>query len=92
MGKIKREMQLLKNRYIELNKEMNNIHAKIRVLKRECTHEIINQNDYAVCNECGEDFGWYCPDSPNHICEYEQEDGTYDEDSCRYCGQPEERK
>jgi hypothetical protein len=38
------------------------------------------------------DKGWECPDSPTGYCEYEQEDGSYDEDQCRYCGQPEERK
>ena len=33
-----------------------------------------------------------CPTSPNLECDYEQEDGSYNEDCCRYCGQPEERK
>lgn len=36
--------------------------------------------------------GWACPDSPTGHCDYTQEDGSYDEDSCRYCGQPDERK
>lgn len=38
------------------------------------------------------DKGWACKDSPSGYCDYEQEDGTIDEDSCRYCGEPDERK
>jgi hypothetical protein len=38
------------------------------------------------------DFGWECESSPTGFCDYEQEDGSYDEDYCRYCGNPEERK
>lgn len=38
------------------------------------------------------DTGWDCISSPNGTCNYEQEDGSFDEDSCKYCGQPEERK
>ena len=33
--------------------------------------------------------GWECPDSPNGECDYS---GPDEEDSCIYCGQPEERK
>ena len=46
----------------------------------------------AVCSTCGKDLGWWCEDSPSHTCDYWQEDGSYDEDQCRYCGEPEERK
>jgi hypothetical protein len=42
-----------------------------------------------ACWICGKEFGWYCPDSPNHICEYSQE---YYQEGCIYCDQPEERK
>ncbi len=37
-------------------------------------------------------MGWDCPSSPTDYCEYLQADGTYDEDCCIYCGEPEERK
>ena len=37
-------------------------------------------------------YGWECPTSPSGKCDYIQIDDTFDEDSCRYCGQPEERK
>lgn len=39
-----------------------------------------------------EDGGWDCPDSPTGYCDYNQPDGSYDEDCCRYCGEPDERK
>jgi hypothetical protein len=42
----------------------------------------------AIC-ECGAYAeGWYCPDSPSHLCSYEK--GDFDQ--CDHCGQPEERK
>lgn len=42
----------------------------------------------AVCS-CGKYAnGWYCPDSPTHLCSYD----NGDMDSCDYCGEPEERK
>ena len=51
----------------------------------------------ARCDICGQDGGWYCPDSPNHACDYERYDpemgGHYsDYDECIHCGEPEERK
>ena|ERR1700733_527078 len=39
----------------------------------------------AHCLACGQRFGWFCPDSENHLC-------VYAHDSCIYCGMPEERK
>ena len=58
-----------------------------------CDHvEIIERNESAVCKACGDNLGWYCPDSPNHLCDYDQGDETYNPDHCRYCGQPDERK
>lgn len=40
----------------------------------------------AVCESCGEDLGWYCPKSENHVCEYRGDE------CCMYCGEPEERQ
>ena len=67
-----------------------------------CTHRVVRsaQDGMAArCLVCGAGFselGWYCPDSPTHLCCYEQAlpDGPVqvNEDSCIYCGQPEERK
>ena len=38
------------------------------------------------------DSGWVCKNSPSGHCDYSQEDGSFDEDCCRYCGEPDERK
>jgi len=49
-----------------------------------------------ICWICGKEFGWYCPDSPKHICEYrliKDFNGVeYYDESCTYCHQPGERK
>ena len=42
----------------------------------------------ASCAICGEDFGWWCPKSPTHYCEYDETD-TY---GCKWCHEPDERK
>ena len=51
------------------------------------THEGQEDDDccFCSCAICGEDFGWWCPKSPNHICEYKY-------GGCIYCGEPDERK
>jgi hypothetical protein len=49
----------------------------------------------AYCLICNEDFGWYCPTSPTKHCDYTQPEDSYheyDEDDCRYCHLPDERK
>jgi hypothetical protein len=82
-----------KARIIELQKTIDPLTRELNKLKRECPHEIKETKwESAECHVCGGYFEWYCPDSPNHLCDYTQEDGSYDEDFCRYCGQPEERK
>jgi hypothetical protein len=50
------------------------------------------RSDGANCEGCGLDMGWYCPCSPTHVCNYEQEDGSYDSDHCIHCHMPDERK
>lgn len=43
-------------------------------LKHQCVHEIIKneRSNGAICKNlrCNEYFGWYCPDSPDHLCHY----------------------
>lgn len=46
----------------------------------------------AYCTHCHKTFGWWCPVSVTGLCDYEQPDGRYDDDHCRYCGGPDERK
>jgi hypothetical protein len=50
------------------------------------------RSDGANCEGCGLGMGWYCPKSPTHICDYQQEDGSYDSDHCIHCHMPDERK
>jgi len=47
----------------------------------------------AQCLICFESFGWYCPDSPDHLCHYEDKPypKTGSPEVCIYCGYPEER-
>lgn len=84
---------MLKQKIKQLKAEIETKQAELAQLLRSCEHEtMIKKYDSAICDCCGTDFGWWCPDSSDHVCDYIQEDGEYDEDSCRYCGQPEERK
>lgn len=46
----------------------------------------------SACWICGKEFGWYCPDSPDHICDYGGPDWELHSEYCIYCHQPEERK
>lgn len=91
---IKNQLKLLNNQLGEVNKKAHLIRKKIEAIKEECKHEELDINNWgsADCKICEKHFSWYCPTSPTLECDYEQEDGTYDEDCCRYCGEPEERK
>ena len=76
----------------------------IVTIQKVCKHEIHESRFYAGgrlhlaggimnCPKCDLRIeGWYCPDSKSHKCDYKQKDGTYNEDDCRYCGHPSERK
>lgn len=88
------KMEELKNKLVKYNKKAKKLEKKILKLKKTCKHESLEKTNYdtATCNICGKYFSWYCPTSPTLECDYNQEDGSYDEDSCRYCGDPEERK
>ena len=91
---IKNEINLLKNELQENRKAFFSIQNKIENLECNCKHKDLKLTNYdtAICEICGKHFSWYCPTSPTLECDYEQDDGSYDEDSCRYCGGPEERK
>jgi hypothetical protein len=45
----------------------------------------------AHCAVCSEDLGWYCPDSPTGLCEYDDKEDLM-HDTCLHCGAPEERR
>lgn len=74
-------------RSVELNKLVTSCPHEIK----DKEPEIWGNHKYygsALCWICGHYFGgWYCPDSPDHLCHYSK---SYD--CCDYCHQPEERK
>jgi hypothetical protein len=90
----KEQVKSLKESIYKANKTINDAVQKIRTIQSECSHEDVKIYSWgtAECKICGKEFDWYCPTSPTLECDYEQEDGSYDEDCCRYCGKPEERK
>jgi hypothetical protein len=71
-----------------------NIFEELKIDKWACTS--------AYCDICGAgglvtfygepEFGWFCPKSPDGLCEYEQINGRYNDDDCIYCHMPYERK
>lgn len=66
---------------------------KSYIESESCSHNmIIKKIDGAYCSTCGKDFGWWCKEAPTNICDYEQKDGSYNEDNCIHCHCPEERK
>ena len=91
---IKSQIKSLKKSIEEANEIIRNSNKKIKMIQSECPHLDIEVHPYgsAKCKICEKLFDWYCPNSPTLECDYEQEDGSYDEDCCRYCGQPQERK
>ena len=83
----------LRNDIREAKHELNVGKLKLSGLLQRChKHVAEKHHDGATCAVCTLDLGWWCPDSPDHVCDYSQPDGSYDEDQCRFCGDPEERK
>lgn len=58
-----------------------------RALKAKCSHAYRNIDESAVCSICGDRNGWWCPDNPTGLCEYEG-----GREWCSHCGAPDERK
>jgi hypothetical protein len=87
-------MDDLKAKLEKLRKQKIILETMIKRTMDSCKHEDIEESGYgsAICKTCGKRFSWYCPTSPTLECDYEHEDGHYNEDDCRYCGEPEERK
>ena len=56
-------------------------HPVLKILKWDEDTGIVH------CAICNHDFGWWCPESKDHYCHYD-EHGEY----CIYCGVSEERK
>jgi len=89
--------KILKEEIESCEKQFYEIHRKLLNLKSKCSHKFVGIgkglfNKTAKCEICGAHGGWFCSFSPDGRCDYTQEDGSYDDDSCRYCDEPEERK
>ena len=80
----------------DLKKECKeHVIVKGRILFSPAKNGVVNTHENHVgdcysasCAVCGEDFGWWCPKSPTHYCEYDETD-TY---GCKWCHEPDERK
>ena len=75
--------------------------AEIRKRCREFGHRVIKKSvpdtggefpswGGAQCYVCHEHLGWYCPESSDGLCEYENWHGYTS--VCKHCHQPRERK
>ncbi len=61
-----------------LRKKLTEIQQKIWKIERNCKHNIeqvganpkFNCEGFAECQDCNSHFGWWCPNSPDHICHY----------------------
>jgi len=72
----------------QVHKTIEKAILELRKLQEHpCKDFISEKYSSAVCGVCFRDFGWWCPESENHICTYSER-----EDWCDHCGQPEERK
>lgn len=60
-----------KHRIAELDRQIKERSELLYELKKTCPHTIVaDKYDSAVCITCDEDFGWWCPKSPDNACHY----------------------
>lgn len=66
-----------KQKIRELNCRAMECHRAAADLRNDCKHKILvrEPDQYghygsAECEGCFEDFGWYCPEAPDHRCHY----------------------
>lgn len=65
----------------EYRKKLRDLKSKLHAAQKEydthlktCDHTIVKgKYGGAECTECGKDFGWWCPNSPDHVCHYPNE-------------------
>ncbi len=79
---------------------MSQASSEVNRLISKCEHVIVSVGWYGgtkclICKAI--DLGWYCPDSPDHLCDYDwdvDDEGFENEggELCKHCGSPEERK
>lgn len=81
-----------KKQAIEAAREaVSNAQEFLDSLESNCEHLMMKVHDSAHCAICDNYFGWWCPDSKDHQCHYNDEEDPM-RDDCLFCHQPEERK
>lgn len=82
------EQQKLQQQIVDAKANSVMANEAYRLLRKQCVEHVYEKDgDSAVCAICGDDGGWWCPESQDHTCEY-----TNSDDCCTHCGNPEERK
>lgn len=84
------DQRALRDRVSGLYLSFNEIQRLLWAAIRECREHIYGvKGGRACCIICGHDGGWYCPEAPLHVCQYDwSENGEW----CIYCSEPKERK
>ena len=62
-----------KNRILSIKSQINDLQNKLHQAKSACTHVVNPPKEEWLsvsCEICGQDFGWYCPESPDCTCHY----------------------
>jgi len=93
------DIKELHKRFLNLRNDVIKAECVLHEFIERCNHiiEKVGNEDWASgrCKICEKHFGWWCETSPNKQCKikgwYGKNNQYYDE-SCIYCGQPDERK
>lgn len=86
------DQKRLKREILEAKEEMIATANDYHELLNKCEHSIVKRNESAICEVCNKNFGWWCPDSPGHMCDYSDGSDMNFSENCLFCGQPDERK
>ncbi len=90
MAYLDKKQKFRKNLIEQYRKILREDQRNLREAVDSCRDHIVIKIGYSsVCDICAKDLGWYCVDSPNKYCEYDESSGWID---CKHCGQPSIRK
>ena len=108
---VRKERERIKGEIKTLEAQIRGLKAEFHQIMLACEHEFDEKVLTAICLHCGNDFGWYCPKSPDHVCHTQCEvckgvitllngddvatpfgDDEEGEETCIFCGSPDERK
>jgi len=72
-----------------LDKKIDKLETRISGVQDKCKHEPVKLEGYYVCKKCNLELGRECPESPDGMCEFEDE-GEEENELCKYCGKPDD--